>query len=452
MARKLFGTDGIRGRANLHPMTPEVALAVGKAIAHIFRSHHAKPRIVIGKDTRLSNYMFETALQAGICAMGVDAVQLGVLPTPGIAFMTTGMRADAGVVISASHNSFEDNGLKFFAADGFKLPDEVERHIERLVEEPSKLDDHRAMGGDIGRAYRVEDAVGRYVVFLKSTLPKNLSLSGLKVVVDCSNGAAYRVAPEVLYELGADVIAVGHRPNGVNINAECGATYPRNVAKAVLEHNADLGIALDGDADRIILADENGQVVDGDAILAILAKDRMRQDRLSHGTVVSTVMSNLGLERALGAFGARLERTNVGDRYVVERMRSGGFDLGGEQSGHIIELDHATTGDGMATGLSIMQIMIAQQAPLSRLASIMHRVPQVLKNVMVREKPPLDKIPSLAKRIGEIEQELDGNGRLLVRYSGTEKKCRVMLEGDNPDRIDELADSLVAIIEKEIGA
>jgi len=450
--RKLFGTDGIRGRANQHPMTPELALAVGKAIAHIFRSHHQKPRIVIGKDTRLSNYMFETALQAGICSMGVDAVQLGVLPTPGIAFMTTGMRADAGVVISASHNPFEDNGLKFFAADGFKLPDEVELDIERLVENPKTLDEHRVLGADIGRAYRVEDAVGRYVVYLKSTLPKQLSLNGLKVVVDCSNGAAYRVAPEVLYELGAEVIAIGDRPNGVNINDKCGATYPRNVAKAVLEYNADIGIALDGDADRVILADENGAVVDGDAILAILAKSRMDNQELAKGTVVATVMSNLGLERALAGFGAKLERTGVGDRYVVERMRSGGFDLGGEQSGHVILLDHATTGDGMATALQVLRIMKERNAPLSRLATVMQRVPQVLKNVMVRDKPPLDSIPSVAKRIEQISEELKGTGRLLVRYSGTEKKCRVMIEGDSPDRIDELASDLVDLVRKEIGA
>ncbi len=433
-------------------MTPELALAVGKAIAHVFRSHHPKPRIVIGKDTRLSNYMFETALQAGICAMGVDAVQLGVLPTPGIAFMTTGMRADAGVVISASHNAFEDNGFKFFAGDGFKLPDEVEIEIERLVENQAELETRRAIGADIGRAYRVEDAVGRYVVYLKSTLPKQLSLSGLKIVVDCSNGAAYKVAPEVLYELGAEVIAIDDRPDGTNINSRCGATHPRNVAKAVLEHNADVGIALDGDADRVILADENGGIVDGDAILAILARDKMQRQELSKGTVVATVMSNLGLERALATFGVALERTAVGDRHVVERMRSGGFDLGGEQSGHIILLDHATTGDGMVTALSVVRIMKQQGIKLSRLASVMQRVPQVLKNVMVRDKPPLDGIPSVAKRIAQINDQLSGSGRLLVRYSGTENKCRVMIEGDHAARIDELADDLVELVTREIGA
>lgn len=447
--RKLFGTDGIRGRANEHPMTPETALQLGRAIAHVFKGQHPRPRIVIGKDTRLSNYMFETALQAGICSMGVDAVQLGVLPTPGIAFMTTGMRADAGVVISASHNPYDDNGIKFFAADGFKLPDAVEAQLEGLIGDGS-LDRHRAHGADIGRAYRIEDAVGRYCVFLKSTFPRELSLSGLKIVVDCAHGAAYRVAPEVLYELGAEVIELGTKPNGTNINDGVGALHPRHVARAVLEHDADLGIALDGDADRVLLCDENGGVVDGDAIMAILARDMMARQTLAHGTVVGTVMSNLGFQRALESFGVKLVRTDVGDRYVVERMRQGGYNLGGEQSGHVILLDHTTTGDGLVTALAAMAIQIRRDIPLSRLAKVVQPVPQVLRNVEVARKPPLAEVPALAAAIERVEQELGDAGRVLVRYSGTERKCRVMLEGDSEDRIDQLAADLVAVVEAEL--
>ncbi len=449
-ARKLFGTDGIRGRANEHPMTPEVALQLGRAVAHVFKGQHPRPRIVIGKDTRLSNYMFETALQAGICSMGVDAVQLGVLPTPGIAFTTTGMRADAGVVISASHNAYDDNGIKFFAADGYKLPDSVELEIERLIE-GGQLDQYRAMGRDVGRAYRIEDAAGRYAVFLKSTLPRNLHLNGLKVVVDCANGAAYRVAPEVLYELGAEVISVGCDPDGTNINEGVGALHPENMAAKVREVGADLGIALDGDADRVILCDETGAVVDGDHILAILARDMMARQSLKHGTVVATVMSNLGLERALDSFGARLERTDVGDRYVVERMREGGFNLGGEQSGHLLLLDHTTTGDGLVSALQVLRVMLEQQIPLSRLAKAMRPVPQVLRNLRVSKKPPIDSLDRSSRIIDQVTRELGKDGRVLVRYSGTEQKCRVMIEGDSEGRICELADGIVEALEAEIG-
>ncbi|MCB9728586.1 MAG: phosphoglucosamine mutase [Deltaproteobacteria bacterium] len=448
--RELFGTDGIRGQANVHPMTPEVALQLGRAVAHIFRGTHAHPRIVIGKDTRLSNYMFETAIQAGICSMGVDAVQLGVLPTPGIAFMTSGMRADAGVVISASHNPYDDNGIKFFAADGFKLPDEVEAQIERLVQ-GGRLDDHRALGRDIGRAYRIHDAGGRYCVFLKSTFPKDLSLEGLKVVVDCGNGAAYKVAPEVLYELGADVTSLGVTPDGTNINEGCGALHPELMAAAVREHGADLGIALDGDADRVFLCDETGRIVDGDAILGILGDHLARLGQLTAGTVVATVMSNLGLERALNSRGLRLERTAVGDRYVVERMKAGGFTLGGEQSGHILLLDHTTTGDGLLTALQVMAIVARTGKPLSELARIVEPVPQVLRGVMVRAKPPLESLDEVARAIASAEGTLGSCGRVLVRYSGTENKCRVMLEGDDDGAIARLADDIVGAIERAIG-
>ena len=449
-SRKLFGTDGIRGQANDHPMTPEMALQLGRAVAHVFKSGHARPRIVIGKDTRLSNYMFETALQAGICSMGVDAVQLGVLPTPGIAFMTTGMRADAGVVISASHNPYEDNGIKFFAADGYKLPDEVELQIEALIE-GGQLSKYRATGGDIGRAYRIEDAVGRYVVFLKSTFPRHLDLSGLRIVVDCANGAAYKVAPEVLYELGAEVFPIGTQPNGTNINDNVGALYPQRIAERVRELRADLGIALDGDADRCILCDENGRIVDGDSILLLLARRMKAQGTLAHDTVVTTTMSNLGLERALAEIGVRMERTAVGDRYVVERMREGGFNLGGEQSGHLILNDFSTTGDGLIAALQVLAVVAETKKPLSQLARGLERVPQTIRSLRVGAKPPLETLPGTSAAISAAERALADRGRVVVRYSGTEGKCRVMIEGDDPQVIDDHATAIADALRREIG-
>ncbi len=451
--RKLFGTDGIRGRANDYPMTPEMAVQLGRAVAHVFKRSdpHSRPRIVIGKDTRLSNYMFETALQAGICSMGVDAVQLGVLPTPGIAYMTTGMRADAGVVISASHNAFDDNGIKFFAADGFKLPDDVELQIEELVTRGA-LETHRVHGAEIGRAYRIQDAVGRYSVFLKETFPRHLDLTATRVVIDCANGAGYKVAPEVLYELGAEVITLGAAPNGTNINAGCGALYPEQLAAKVRELRADIGIALDGDADRCILCDETGAVVDGDAILLLLAKDMRDAGRLTKDTVVATVMSNLGLERALKREGMSLERVKVGDRHVVERMRASGYSLGGEQSGHLVVLDRATTGDGLLAALQVLAVMASRKMKLSQLTADYKRVPQVLKNLRVSQKPPLQSMPNVVEAIGVAEKALEGRGRVLVRYSGTEKKCRVMVEGDSMSVINEHADNVVAAVKDAIGA
>lgn len=452
-ARKLFGTDGIRGRANDHPMTPEVALALGRAIAHIFRRDTpgglSRPRIVIGKDTRLSNYMFETALQAGICSMGVDAVQLGVLPTPGIAFLTAGMRADAGVVISASHNPYDDNGIKFFAADGYKLPDEVERQIEELLAK-NDVAAHRAHGAEIGRAYRIQDAVGRYAVSLKSTFPRQFSLDGLRIVVDCANGAAYKVAPEVLYELGAEVIPLGTSPDGTNINANVGALHPEVMAKKVREMRADLGVALDGDADRVILCDADGRIIDGDHILLVLARRLKAQGRLPSDTVVATVMSNLGLERALARDGIRMERVSVGDRYVVERMREGGFALGGEQSGHIVMTDLATTGDGLLAALQVLAAMVETKSSLSALASGLVHVPQLQKGVRVSSKPALDTLPSVSAAI-ERARAAVGDGRVLVRYSGTEPKCRVMLEGDDEAVLREHVDAIAKAVEREIG-
>ncbi|MGB0589507.1 MAG: phosphoglucosamine mutase [Myxococcota bacterium] len=448
--RRLFGTDGIRGRANEHPMTPELALQLGRAVAHVFKGAHPRPRIVIGKDTRLSNYMFETALQAGVCSMGVDAVQLGVLPTPAIAFLTSGMRADAGIVISASHNPYYDNGIKFFAADGFKLPDSVEYQIEQLIS-GGHLDQYRARDKAVGRAYRVEDAVGRYCVFLKSTFPRHLSLNGLRLVMDCAHGAGYKVAPEVLYELGADVTAIGVSPDGVNINDNAGALHPDEMAKVVVAQGAHAGIALDGDADRVMLCDENGKVLDGDTMLAILATHMHQQGRLAHNTVVATIMSNLGLERALGVHGIQLERTAVGDRYVVERMRQSGSNLGGEQSGHLLMLDHTTTGDGLLIALQVLAIVAETGKPLSELGALMQRVPQVLRSFAVSAKPDLTGLSKVQAAIADGDAKLAGTGRIVVRYSGTEPKCRVMVEGDNDDVITSVADSIQSVIVDAIG-
>ncbi|MDP6945104.1 MAG: phosphoglucosamine mutase [Myxococcota bacterium] len=448
--RRLFGTDGIRGRANEHPMTPELALQLGRAVAHVFKGAHPRPRIVIGKDTRLSNYMFETALQAGVCSMGVDAVQLGVLPTPGIAFLTTGMRADAGIVISASHNPYFDNGIKFFAANGFKLPDRLELEIERLIE-GGHLDEHRARGKDIGRAYRLDDAVGRYCVFLKSTFPRHLSLNGLALVTDCAHGAAYKVAPEVLYELGADVTTLGVSPDGVNINDGAGALHPEHMAALVRERGAHAGIALDGDADRVILCDEHGQILDGDTMLAILATHMQAQGVLSNDTVVATTMSNLGLERVLSSHSINLVRTDVGDRYVVERMRQGGFNLGGEQSGHLLMLDHTTTGDGLLIALQVLAISVETGRPLSELASLMERVPQVLQSFAVGAKPALSSLATVQQAISSGEARLADRGRVVVRYSGTEPKCRVMVEGDDDDEITSVAQDIHDAIIEAIG-
>ncbi len=448
--RRLFGTDGIRGRANEHPMTPELAVLLGRALAHVFKSKTPNPRIVIGKDTRLSNYMFEAALQAGVCSMGVDAVQLGVLPTPGIAFMTSGLRADAGVVISASHNPYDDNGIKFFGGDGFKLPDTVEAQIESLVESKT-IEAGRAFGADIGRAYRIEDAWGRYCVYLKSTFPRHLSLAGLKIVVDCANGAAYRVAGEMLYELGAEVILLGNKPNGTNINDGVGALHPQHMAAAVLEHGADLGIAIDGDADRVFLADEAGRLIDGDSILAVLAADQAKKGTLAGGAVVATVMSNLGLERFLKGRDIGLERTDVGDRYVVGHMRTGGYRIGGEQSGHIVLLDHTTTGDGLLTALQVLAVAVDHQLPLSVFSQLVERVPQVLKGVYVTSKPDLTTLPTVMEAISDAETQLGERGRVLVRYSGTERKCRVMLEGDDEAEIEGLANQIVDAVQQVIG-
>jgi phosphoglucosamine mutase len=445
--RKLFGTDGVRGRANFDPMTPEMALRLGRAVAYHFRATHksGRGRIVIGKDTRLSGYLFETALAAGICSMGADVMLCGPLPTPGIAFITSSMRADAGVVISASHNPFEDNGIKIFAADGFKLPDEVEARLEELMES-DELDRNRPHGNQIGKATKIEDSRGRYVVFLKSVFPRHLTLEGIKVVVDCANGAAYKVAPAVFAELGADVTTLSAKPDGTNINDDCGALHPGKMQAAVRKHGAHIGIAVDGDADRVIIADENGDEVDGDTIMAMCARRMLERGELKKKTVVATVMSNLGLERALEKVGARLERVQVGDRYVVEAMRTHGYNFGGEQSGHLVFLDHMTTGDGVLGALQVLAVMLESGKPLSELRRVMTRYPQVLVNLKVLEKKPLAELPSVSAAIAKVEKVLGSDGRVLVRYSGTEAKARVMIEGPDETVIrgyaDEIADAI----------
>jgi phosphoglucosamine mutase len=450
-SRKLFGTDGVRGTANVHPMTAEMALALGQAVAHVFRGGRGSHRILIGKDTRLSGYMFEDALAAGVCSMGVDVIMVGPMPTPALAFLTTDMRCDAGVMISASHNPYQDNGIKFFAQDGFKLPDEVERRVEDLVAS-GQLASLRADPDAIGRARRIDDAAGRYVVFLKKTFPLDLDLEGLRIVLDCANGSAYRVGPTVLQELGAEVFAIGDEPDGRNINQDCGAVHPARLAAKVRELRADVGIAVDGDADRGVLVCEKGEVVDGDAVLAVCARDLVERGRLKGGAVVATVMSNLGLEKALRELGVDLVRTRVGDRYVVEEMRRGGYNLGGEQSGHVIFLDHNTTGDGLLSALQVLAIMKRKERPLSELVAGIERFPQVLVNVTVARKRPIEELVDVGRAIERVERELAGRGRVLIRYSGTESKARVMVEGEDELRVRDLANELAEALRRALEA
>ncbi|MFP8874522.1 MAG: phosphoglucosamine mutase [Myxococcota bacterium] len=449
--KRLFGTDGVRGRANVHPMTAETALALGQAAAHVFRSRpEGRHRIVIGKDTRLSGYLFEDALAAGISSMGVDVIQVGPMPTPGLAFLTADMRCDAGVMITASHNPFQDNGIKFFGHDGYKLADEIEMRMEALVAS-QELGAELARSEDVGQAYRIDDATGRYVVFLKNTFPKEESLDGMRIVLDCAHGAAYRVGPTVLSELGANVIARGVEPNGRNINDGVGSLFADRIAGLVRESGADIGIALDGDADRAILVDEKGFVLDGDQVLAVCAQDLVEREKLSGGAVVATVLSNLGLEKAVEGMGLELVRTPVGDRYVVEAMRAGGYNLGGEQSGHIVFREHATTGDGLITALQVLGRMRITGKPLSELRGVFERFPQTMITVAVAEKPPLESLPSVTKLIGEIEKSMAGSGRVLVRYSGTEPAVRVMVEGDDEQRVGAYAEEIAGELARCLG-
>ena len=450
--RRLFGTDGIRGVANEEPITPETALRLGRALAHVFKDHAGRHRrILIGKDTRLSGYMLETAIASGICSMGVDVLLVGPLPTPAIAFLTRSMRAEAGVVISASHNPFQDNGIKFFSCEGFKLDDDIEQRIEDLVFDDSVLARARATAGDIGKAARIDDALGRYLVFLKTCVPRDVAFDGLKVAIDCANGAAYRVGPEALEELGAEVVALGVEPDGTNINLGCGAVHTGALRETVVRERCHVGIALDGDGDRAILVDERGELFDGDDVMALMARRMSRAGTLRNNTVVATVMSNFGLELSLREAGIKLVRTEVGDPAVVREMRANSYNLGGEQSGHVIFMDHSTTGDGLISALTVLSQMAGLGKPLSELRA-MHRVPQVLENVRVRERVPLSEIPDVAGVIADAEARLAGSGRLLVRYSGTEMLARVMVEGEDHAQISALAREIGAAIQRRVGA
>jgi phosphoglucosamine mutase len=448
-SQRLFGTDGVRGEANVYPMTAEVAMQLGRALAYLIRNGPHQHRVIIGKDTRLSGYMIEQALAAGITSMGVDVWLTGPLPTPGISNLTTSMRADAGAVISASHNPYQDNGIKFFWRDGFKLPDETEAKIEELLSSGT-IDSIRPTADKIGRAFRLEDARGRYIVFLKATFPRELTLEGMTIVVDCANGAAYKTAPAVLEELGAKVISLGVSPDGTNINDKCGALHPEGLARAVLQHGAHLGLALDGDADRLIVVDEKGKVVDGDAIMAICTGELVAREQLKKKTLVSTVMSNIGLERAVARWGVKVARTRVGDRYVVEEMRKHGYNLGGEQSGHLLFLDHATTGDGTLAALQLLAVMCRQGKPLSELASIFEPVPQTLVNVVVKQKRELGELPEVMKVIHGVEEKLGSEGRVLVRFSGTEPKVRILIEGENAARNEAYAKEIAEALSKAL--
>ncbi len=445
---KLFGTDGIRGRANQSPMTGEMAFEIGRAAAYVLKKKHGRNMILIGKDTRLSGYMLESALTSGMCSMGMDVVLVGPMPTPGIAFVTRSLRVDAGIVISASHNPYDDNGIKFFSSEGFKLPDSIEREIEDAVFS-GRLKDIRPLGSEIGKAHRVDDAAGRYIEYVKATFPKGMTLEGVKVVVDCANGATYKITPFVLDELGAEVIAINNKPDGKNINAGCGSTHPQAMQKEVLKHKAHIGIAHDGDGDRTIFCDEKGEIIDGDKIMAICAIDMKKEKRLKNNIVVTTVMSNLGFEIFLKKSGIKIVRTQVGDRYVVEEMLRQGCNLGGEQSGHIVFMDHNTTGDGAISALQVLAVMCKTGKPLSKLASGIPIYPQVLLNVPVPKPKSIEKFPAVMSAIKKAEHQLKG-GRILVRPSGTEPKIRIMVEGSSMHKITAIAEELAEVIKSNM--
>ena len=449
--RKLFGTDGVRGVANVYPMTVEVALQLGKGCAYIFKDKTRRHKIVVGKDTRLSGYMIETAITAGICSMGGDVLLVGPLPTPGIAFLTTSMRADAGIVISASHNAYQDNGIKIFSSNGFKLPDQMEERIEALMF-TEELSSSLVTANKVGKAFRIDDAIGRYIVFLKNTFPQELTLDGLRIVLDCAHGATYKVAPAVFEELGAEVTLLGAKPNGENINKNCGALYPGLVSAMVRKKKADLGISFDGDGDRVVFVDENGGVVNGDQIMAICASRMSTERRLKKNTLITTVMSNMGLEVAMREKGIRLIRTQVGDRYVVEEMVRRGCNFGGEQSGHLIFLDHNPTGDGILSALQLLAIMQKEGKSLSDLSDIMDHYPQKLVNVRIKERRRLEEFSAVTQQIRKVERQLGGKGRLLVRFSGTEPLVRVMVEGEDEKEIHALAEETARVIEREFNA
>jgi phosphoglucosamine mutase len=455
--QKIFGTDGVRGTANIEPVTAETALKLGRAAAHVFKNlesrarGHDRHKIVIGKDTRLSGYMLENAISSGILSMGVDVLFIGPLPTPGVAYVTRSLRADAGIVITASHNPYADNGIKFFQADGYKLDDKIESKIEGLVFS-GEIEKVRPTAGEIGKAVRIDDALGRYIEFAKTSFPKNLTLEGLRVVVDCAHGASYKSTPCVLRELGAEVIVYGNQPDGMNINRDCGSMHPKAMCSKVVEHKAHLGIAHDGDADRVLLCDEKGQLIDGDDIMAIAALDMLAQKTLAEKTLVSTVMSNAGLEDAIKSAGGKIIRTAVGDKNVIDEMLKHGFNFGGEQSGHLIFRDFGTTGDGLVAALQILRIMKAKDQPLSKLAKCWTRFPQLVTNVKVREKKPFEQLDGVTMLVAMAEEDLKAQGgRVLLRYSGTEPKARLLLEGRDAKVLESWSKKICGAIQKQIG-
>jgi phosphoglucosamine mutase len=457
-ARKIFGTDGVRGVANIEPVTAETALKLGRAAAHVFTelSTHSKrpggkPTIVIGKDTRLSGYMLENALAAGVMSLGADVLLIGPLPTPGVAYITRSLRADAGIVLSASHNPYEDNGIKFFRCDGYKLDDEIEQRIEGLVFS-GEIEAIRPTAGKIGRATRIDDALGRYVEFVKASVPRQMTLEGMRIAVDAANGAAYKSTPCVLRELGAHLTIAHNAPNGTNINLDCGSTHPEEIQRLVRETGAHVGISHDGDADRVQLCDEKGEIVDGDEIMAIAALNAIEQGRLRQNTLVATVMSNFGLDETLRAHEGRVLRTKVGDRYVIEAMMKQDLNIGGEQSGHMIFRDYTTTGDGIISALQILRVMVETGKPLSELKKCLAKYPQAQRNLRVKDKPPLEQLPQVMRLVEEAERDLAGAGRVLLRYSGTEPKIRLLIEGRDGDRINAQADRIADAIREVIGA
>jgi phosphoglucosamine mutase len=455
--QKIFGTDGVRGTANVEPVTAETALKLGRAAAYVFKNLERQSRgrgrhkIVIGKDTRLSGYMLENAISSGILSMGVDVLFIGPLPTPGVAYATRSLRADAGIVITASHNPYADNGIKFFRADGYKLDDKIEGKIEDLVFS-GEIENIRPTADAIGKAVRIDDALGRYIEFAKASFPRGLTLEGMRIVVDCAHGAAYKSTPCVLRELGAEVIVYGHQPDGMNINCDCGSMHPEAVCRKAVEHKADLGIAHDGDADRVLLCDEKGNLIDGDDIMAIASLDMLAQKTLAKKTLVTTVMSNAGLAAAIKSAGGRVIRTSVGDRNVIDEMLRGGFNFGGEQSGHLIFRDFSTTGDGLVAALQVLRIVKARQTPLSRLAKCWTRFPQLVTNILVREKIPFEQLDGVLKLVAQAETELkSAGGRVLLRYSGTEPKARLLLEGRDAKILEKWSQKIIGAIQKQIG-
>ena len=449
MAERLFGTDGLRGRVNIHPMTADLALRLGLAVGVRFAVGGRRHRVVIGKDTRLSGYIFEYALTSGLCAMGMDVFLVGPLPTPAISFLTRSMRADVGIVISASHNPFYDNGIKFFDARGFKLPDEVENEIAAMVLDTGRTWNYPP-ADKVGRAAKINDAPGRYIVSIKNSFPAHLDLNGMRVVIDCANGANYKVAPLALEELGAEVIKMGVEPDGLNINKDCGSLYPERAAAKVRELRADVGLALDGDADRLIVVDERGSVLDGDQIMALCAMEMMASDKLPGNKLVATVMSNMALEVFMREHGGVLLRAPVGDRYVMEEMLRSGAMLGGEQSGHLIFREYSTTGDGLLAALQILRIMREKEKPLSELAGLLTLYPQTLLNIQVAKKPPFEQCPDILEAKEKVEQELAGRGRVLLRYSGTEPVCRIMVEGEKNEEVRRYAEDLADVVQRSL--